>query len=419
MGERDVDRPEPDLLGSPEAAPVEVDERLAAGVGEDLDVLPGDRPGARPERLHDRLLGREAGRQLWHPATAEGGLGRREDAADEALGVAAQHALHPLDLDHVDADGVSGHAPKLSTPRWHTLPVTAQIIQGNQIAATVRREVATGVAELVARGQRPPHLTAVLVGDDAASATYVRLKSRDCAEVGMTSQVVRMGEETSEAELLSVVSQLNRDDGVDGVIVQKPLPARIDEGLVDARLSAVKDVDGLGPTSLGLLVQGRPAFVPATPAGILELLARSGIDPEGQEVVVIGRSTLVGRPLALLLSAKAPGANATVTIAHTGTRDLAAVTRRADILVAAAGRRGLITGEMVRPGAVVVDVGTNRVPDPSKRSGFRLAGDVHFETVREVAGSITPVPGGVGPMTRAMLLVNTLAAARRRTGHVA
>ena len=217
---------------------------------------------------------------------------------------------------------------------------------------------------------------------------------------------------------LSSLSSIG-DDGVDGVIVQKPLPARIDEGLVDARLSAVKDVDGLGPTSLGLLVQGRPAFVPATPAGILELLARSGIDPGGQEVVVIGRSTLVGRPLALLLSAKAPGANATVTIAHTGTRDLAAVTRRADILVAAAGRRGLITGEMVRPGAVVVDVGTNRVPDPTKRSGFRLAGDVHFETVREVAGSITPVPGGVGPMTRAMLLVNTLAAARRRTGHVA
>jgi methylenetetrahydrofolate dehydrogenase (NADP+)/methenyltetrahydrofolate cyclohydrolase len=290
--------------------------------------------------------------------------------------------------------------------------MTARIIDGNAIAAEVRAEVANEVAALVAAGRRPPHLTAVLVGEDAASATYVRLKHRDCDEVGMTSSTESLPISTTQAELIDLIRHLNSADSIDGVIIQKPIPSNIDDALIDATLSPLKDADGLGPTSLGLLVQGQPGFVPATPAGIQQLLIRSGIDPAGQHVVIVGRSTLVGRPLSLLLSTKAPGANATVTIAHTGTADLGAITRSADILVAAAGRLDLITADMVRPGAVVIDVGTNRVDDPTKRTGYHLAGDVDFESVKEIASSITPVPGGVGPMTRAMLLVNTLKAAK-------
>jgi methylenetetrahydrofolate dehydrogenase (NADP+)/methenyltetrahydrofolate cyclohydrolase len=292
--------------------------------------------------------------------------------------------------------------------------VTARIIDGKAIAADVRGEVATGVGAIVAAGRRPPHLTAVLVGDDAASATYVRLKERDCAQVGMTSETLALPAATTQDELLDVVRGLNANDGVDGVIVQKPIPGDVDDALIDATLDASKDADGLGPTSLGRLVQGVPVFVPATPAGVQQLLLRSDIDPAGKHVVIVGRSILVGRPLAMLLSAKAAGANATVTIAHTGTPDLGVVTREADIIVAAAGRRNLITADMVQPGAVVIDVGTNRVDDPSKKAGFRLAGDVDFDTVQEIASAITPVPGGVGPMTRAMLLVNTLKAAQAR-----
>lgn len=290
--------------------------------------------------------------------------------------------------------------------------MTARIIDGNSIARDVRGEVATGVEAIVSRGHRPPHLTAVLIGDDAASAVYVRLKHKDCAEVGMTSDTVALPASTSQAQLLDIVRGLNANDGVDGVIVQKPIPGEVDDALVDATLDPRKDADGLGPVSLGRLVQGEPGFVPATPAGVQQLLLRSDIDPAGQRVVIVGRSILVGRPLAMLLSTKGPGANATVTIAHTGTTDLGAVTREADILVAAAGRLNLITADMVRPGAVVIDVGTNRVDDPSKKSGYRLAGDVDFEAVKEIASAITPVPGGVGPMTRAMLLVNTLKAAQ-------
>jgi len=290
--------------------------------------------------------------------------------------------------------------------------VTARIIDGNATARQVRAEVATGVAEIVSNGLRRPHLTAVIVGDDAASATYVRLKHKDCAEVGMTSDTIALPTSTSQAELMEIVHGLNANEGVDGVIVQKPIPGDVDEALIDATLDPRKDADGLGPTSLGRLVQGEPGFVPATPAGIQQLLLRSDIDPVGQHVVIVGRSLLVGRPLAMLLSAKAENANATVTIAHTGTADLGAVTREADILVVAAGRLNLITADMVRHGAVVIDVGMNRVDDASKKSRYRLAGDVDFEAVKEVASAITRVPGGVGPMTRAMLLVNTLKSAQ-------
>ncbi|MEX2229774.1 MAG: bifunctional 5,10-methylenetetrahydrofolate dehydrogenase/5,10-methenyltetrahydrofolate cyclohydrolase [Dehalococcoidia bacterium] len=288
----------------------------------------------------------------------------------------------------------------------------ARIIDGNAVAAEVRGEVARAVAALVAAGRPRPHLTAVLVGDDAASATYVRGKRRDCEEVGISSETLTLPASTTQAELLAHVARLNADPAVSGMIVQMPLPAQIDEHAVMAAIHPDKDADGLTPTSLGLLLQGRPRFVPATPSGVQQLMTRSGIDPAGKRVVVVGRSMLVGRPLAMLLASKAEGANATVTMAHTGTRDLPAVTREAEILIVAAGRPRMVTADMVTPGAVVIDVGINRIDDPTRKSGSRLVGDVDYEPVAAIASAITPVPGGVGPMTRAMLLVNTLKAAR-------
>ena len=227
----------------------------------------------------------------------------------------------------------------------------------------------------------------------------------------MTSDTLRLPATTSMAELLAEVARLNADPAVSGILVQTPLPAGLDEIAVMTALDPDKDVDGLHPISLGRLVQGEPVMVPCTPAGVQQMLLRSGVDPAGARVVVVGRSMLVGKPLALLLGNKAPGGNATVTIAHTGTRDLGAVTREAEILIVAAGRLRTVTADMVRPGAVVIDVGTNRVEAPGTKSGFRLAGDVDFDAVKEVAGAISPVPGGVGPMTIAMLLANTLKAA--------
>jgi methylenetetrahydrofolate dehydrogenase (NADP+)/methenyltetrahydrofolate cyclohydrolase len=290
--------------------------------------------------------------------------------------------------------------------------VTARIIDGNAIAAEVRAEVRRDVEALVAGGGQRPHLTAALVGDDPASASYVRGKRRDCEEVGISSDTLHLPASTSQEELLDHVERLNADPVVSGMIVQMPLPPQINANAVMWAISPRKDVDGLSPTSLGLLMQGQPHFVPATPSGVQQLLLRSGIDPSGAQVVVVGRSMLVGRPLGMLLSAKAEGANATVTMAHTGTRDLGAVTRQAEILIVAAGRPKVVTAEMVEPGAVVIDVGVNRVEDASRKSGYRLVGDVDYEPVAAVASAITPVPGGVGPMTRAMLLVNTLKAAR-------
>ncbi|MGE3855961.1 MAG: bifunctional methylenetetrahydrofolate dehydrogenase/methenyltetrahydrofolate cyclohydrolase FolD [Dehalococcoidia bacterium] len=290
--------------------------------------------------------------------------------------------------------------------------MTAHLIDGAAIAAAVRADVAADVAAYVATGARPPHLSVILVGDDPASHVYVRSKGRACVEAGMTSDTIELPATVSQEEVLGHVARLNADPAVSGILVQMPLPKHIDELAVMSALDPRKDVDGLSPTSLGLLLQGVPAFAPATPSGVLEMLRREGIDPAGRHVVIVGRSVLVGRPLAMLLANKAPGANATVTLAHTGTRDLAAVTREADILVAAMGRARAITAEMVKPGAVVIDVGINQIEDATRKSGKRLVGDVDFEAVKEVASAITPVPGGVGPMTIAMLLVNTLAAAK-------
>ena len=287
----------------------------------------------------------------------------------------------------------------------------ATIIDGNAIAAEIRGEVAARVRAHVDAGGAVPHLTAVLVGDDPASATYVRNKARACAEAGIDAQTLTPPADISQDDLLDIVRGLNADPAVSGILVQLPLPTHIDERAITEAVDPDKDVDGLHPVNLGRLVQGQPHLVPATPAGVQQILLRTGNDPAGKRVVVIGRSTLVGKPLALLLGQKAEGANATVTLAHTGTTDLAAVAREADILVVAAGRPNTVTAEMVRPGAVVIDVGTNRVDDATRKRGWRLAGDVEFEGVSQVAGAVTPVPGGVGPMTIAMLLVNTLRAA--------
>ena len=287
----------------------------------------------------------------------------------------------------------------------------ASIIDGNAIAAGIRAEVAARVSAHAAAGGAVPQLTAVLVGDDPASATYVRNKARACAEAGIDARTITPPANISQDELIDIVRGLNADPVVSGILVQLPLPPHIDERAVTEAVDPAKDVDGLHPVNLGRLVQGQPHLVPATPAGVQQLLLRTGNDPGGKRVVVVGRSTLVGKPLALLLGQKAEGANATVTLAHTGTTDLAAVAREADILVVAAGRPNTVTAEMVSPGAVVIDVGTNRVDDATRKRGWRLTGDVDFEGVSQVAGAITPVPGGVGPMTIAMLLVNTLRAA--------
>ena len=284
--------------------------------------------------------------------------------------------------------------------------MAARVIDGKAVAAGVRERVAAGVEEFRAeRGGDVPGLATVLVGDDPASHIYVSNKRKQTEEVGMRSLHHELGAATPQEELLDLIRELNDQETVDGILVQLPLPDQIDPDEVVAAIDPAKDVDGLNPISAGMLAQGRPGLVPCTPQGVIELLDHAEVGIEGAEAVVLGRSILVGRPLASLLL----GRNATVTVCHSRTRDLAAVCSRADILVAAVGSPRLVTAEMVKPGAAVIDVGTNRTDDG-------LVGDVDFEAVAEVAGAITPVPGGVGPMTIAMLLANTLAAARSRVG---
>lgn len=282
--------------------------------------------------------------------------------------------------------------------------MSALIIDGKTIAAKVRARVKERVAEFVARSGITPCLAAVLVGDDPASRIYVRNKAKACHEAGMLSRQIDLSASTGEAELLGLIAQLNADPLVHGILVQLPLPPHIDESRVIEAIDPGKDVDGFHPVNAGRLFSGRPAFVPCTPLGILELLAHEKVDLAGARAVVVGRSNIVGKPAAVLLLSR----HATVTICHSRTRDLPQVVRSADVVVAAVGKAEMIRGSWIRPGAVVVDVGINRLPDG------RLAGDVAFEEAKEVAGRITPVPGGVGPMTIAMLLQNTLEAAIRR-----
>jgi methylenetetrahydrofolate dehydrogenase (NADP+)/methenyltetrahydrofolate cyclohydrolase len=288
--------------------------------------------------------------------------------------------------------------------------VTGDIIDGKRVADEIRGELQGRLDRLRARGVNPG-LTAILVGDNPGSQLYVKMKGKACEEMGMAHQTLEMPKDTTEAALLQEVARLNRDPQVHGILVQQPLPPQIS---VDAAVRAVdplKDVDCFHPENVGLVLIGSPRFAPATPAGVVELLVRSGNPPAGQDVVIAGRSNIVGKPLAALLMQKAKNANATVTVVHSATRDLAAHTRRADILVAAMGAPQTIRADMVKDGVVVIDVATNRIPDASKKSGYRTVGDVDFEAVRLKAKAITPVPGGVGPMTIAMLLSNTVRAA--------
>jgi len=290
--------------------------------------------------------------------------------------------------------------------------LTAKILDGKALAEEIRGEVATGVAEMQQKHSVIPGLAAVLVGDEPASAIYVRNKRRACEEVGMVSDTFLMPADSTNEQVLARVQALNKDPRFHGILVQLPMPPQIDERLIIESLDPTKDVDGLHPFNVGKLAQGRADFVPGTPAGIQQILLRNGHDPAGANVVVCGRSDIVGKPMALLLMQRADGANATVTVCHTRTKNLAEITRQADILVAAIGLPSTITADMVKEGAVVIDVGINRVDDASQKRGYRLEGDVDFDAVSKKASAITPVPGGVGPMTIAMLLVNTLTATR-------
>jgi methylenetetrahydrofolate dehydrogenase (NADP+) / methenyltetrahydrofolate cyclohydrolase len=288
----------------------------------------------------------------------------------------------------------------------------AERIDGVAIAARVRARVAEEAAALVAAGVTPG-LTVVLVGDDAASAVYVASKEKACREAGMRGETLRLPAATTEAELLAVIDRLNADPAVHGILVQMPVPKQIDAQAVIRRIDPRKDVDGFHPVNAGKLLIGDPdAFAPCTPAGVQVLLTESGVETAGKEAVILGRSTIVGKPMAALLMQSGRGADCTVTICHSRTRDLSAHTRRADILIAAIGKPGMVTADMVKPGAVVIDVGINRVEDPAAAKGYRIVGDVQFDAVSAVASKITPVPGGVGPMTIAMLLANTVRAAR-------
>ena len=293
----------------------------------------------------------------------------------------------------------------------------AKLIDGTAIGRAMRAELAADIAELKGRGVTPG-LAAVLVGENPASATYVRMKGKACDEAGLYHETIQHPADMGEADLLALVDRLNADPKIHGILVQLPLPKHIDASRVLLRIDPRKDVDGFHPVNVGKVSTGDSSgFRPATPYGVQQLLLRSGVETTGANAVIVGRSNIVGRPMAALLLQDAPGGNATVTVCHSRTRNIAAVTRQADILIVAMGKPEFVTGEMVRPGAVVIDVGVNRVNDPSAKQGYRLVGDVKFAEAAEVASAITPVPGGVGPMTITMLLVNTVQAARQWASH--
>ena len=287
------------------------------------------------------------------------------------------------------------------------------LLDGKQTSADIKVEIAASVLKIKDQGKRAPHLAAVLVGTNGASMTYVGAKVKACELVGFDSTLIDLPEDTTEETLLAQIQSLNDNPAIDGFIVQLPLPKHIDEQKVLMAVHPDKDVDGFHPMNVGRMALDLPTFLPATPYGIMELLERYNVPTSGKQVVVIGRSHIVGRPMSILMSQKRPAGDATVTIAHSRTTNLAELTLDADIVVAALGIPEFLTAEMVKPGAVIVDVGITRVPDETKKRGYRIAGDVHFESVAEKASYITPVPGGVGPMTIAMLLKNTLLACER------
>jgi len=284
------------------------------------------------------------------------------------------------------------------------------LIDGKATANQIKNEIAEEVKAIKSKGERAPHLAAVLVGNDGASLTYVGSKVRSCERVGFDSSLIRLPEETTEAELLAKIAELNQDDTLDGYIVQLPLPKHIDEEKVLLAIDPKKDVDGFHPSNFGRMALELETFIPATPFGIMQLIERYDIDTQGKHVVVIGRSHIVGRPISILMSQKGAYGNATVTVAHSRTKNLKALTHQADIIVSALGVPGFVTSDMVKEGVVIIDVGITRVEDTSKEKGYYITGDVDFDSVAQKASYITPVPGGVGPMTIAMLLKNTLLA---------
>ena len=290
--------------------------------------------------------------------------------------------------------------------------MTAQIIDGKQVAAEMRAELKEKVAELKSKGVTPG-LAVVLVGEDPASKSYVTAKERACEEIGIYSDDNRLPAETSEEDLLALVDKLNKDPKINGILVQLPLPNHIGEDKILLAIDPAKDVDGFHPVNVGKMVVGQDAYLPCTPHGVIQLLLRNNVKLEGAEVVVVGRSNIVGKPVANMLIQKAPTGNATVTVCHTRTKNLVQHVKRADIIIAAAGWPNTITADMVKDGAVVIDVGVNRVEDATKKKGYRLVGDVDFEAVKEKVSLITPVPGGVGPMTITMLLYNTVQSAEK------
>ena len=291
--------------------------------------------------------------------------------------------------------------------------MTARILDGKQVAKRISEETARQARELKERTGVVPGLGVILVGDDPASISYVTAKERACAVLGFHSSECRLPATATQAELLKAIHQFNNDPAIHGILVQLPLPRQIDEHAAIEAINPDKDVDGFTPVNVGRMLIGQPCFLPCTPHGIIKLLIASGIETKGQHAVVVGRSNIVGKPVAHLLMRKALGGNATVTVCHTATPDLAEFTRQADILIVATGRPRTVTGAMIKSGAAVIDVGVNRVPDETAAKGYRLVGDVEFESACEVAGSLTPVPGGVGPLTIAMLMCNTLEAAQR------
>lgn len=291
--------------------------------------------------------------------------------------------------------------------------MSATILDGKKIASDMRADIASQVSQLKAETGVTPGLGVILIGADPASASYVTAKEKACEEAGMYSQDVRVPASATQDEALELVRRMNADPRIHGILVQLPLPKHIGESAVINAIVPDKDVDGFTPANVGRMLIGEPCYLPCTPHGIIQMLVRTGVQTSGKHAVVVGRSNIVGKPVAHLLMRKAEGGNATVTVCHTGTRDLAAFTRQADILVVAAGRPATVTGDMIKPGAVVIDVGVNRIADATKKNGFRLVGDVDFDSAKEVASLITPVPGGVGPMTITMLLYNTLESARR------
>jgi methylenetetrahydrofolate dehydrogenase (NADP+)/methenyltetrahydrofolate cyclohydrolase len=293
--------------------------------------------------------------------------------------------------------------------------MTAQIIDGNKIAEDMRAELKEEVAKLKQQGI-VPGLGVILVGEDPASKSYVTAKERTCEEIGIYSDDNRLPAETSQQELMALVKKMNDDPKIHGILVQLPLPKHLNEAEVLLAIDPAKDVDGFHPMNVGKMVVGEKAFLPCTPHGVIQLLIRSGVTIEGSNTVIVGRSNIVGKPLANMLIQKQPNRNATVTVCHTRTKNLARYTKQADIVIAAAGRPNTITADMIKKGAVVIDVGVNRVEDATKKKGYRLVGDVDFEAVKEKASLITPVPGGVGPMTITMLLYNTVESAKRFAG---